>query len=196
MIDYIKGDIASLNPATVTIETSGGVGYLLNITLPTYTALDGHKQARLLVHESIREDAWVLYGFLEESERELFRALVGVSGVGASSARMILSAIPASDLRVVIASADAKSLKAVKGVGAKTAERIIVDLKDKVKVEDSEIASLQSRQESSPVFNEALEALVILGFQRQTSHKTLKKLFADNPSLTVEAAIKKAMALL
>lgn len=194
MIESIRGSVAALNPAAVTIETAGGVGYLLNITLPTFTALEVKTEARLLVHESIREDAWVLYGFLTEDERDMFRALVGVSGVGSGSARMILSAIPAAELRVVIASADAKRLKAVKGVGAKTAERIIVDLKDKIKVDASVIPDLH--QASSPVFDEALDALVILGFQRQASLKALKKLFADNPALTIENAIKKAMTML
>ena len=194
MIESIRGSVAALNPAAVTIETAGGVGYLLNITLPTFTALEGKTEAKLLVHESIREDAWVLYGFLTEDERDMFRALVGVSGVGSGSARMILSAIPAAELRVVIASVDAKRLKAVKGVGAKTAERIIVDLKDKIKVDASVIPDLP--QASSPVFDEALDALVILGFQRQASLKALKKLFADNPALTIENAIKKAMTML
>lgn len=194
MIESIRGEIAALNPTDVTIETAGGVGYLLNITLPTFTALEGRKEARLLVHESIREDAWVLFGFLEENERELFRALVGVSGVGASSARMILSAIPANELGAVIASADSKRLKSVKGIGAKTAERIIVDLKDKVKAEAG--AAEGQPAMLSPVFDEALNALVILGFPKPASIKALKKLFADNPAITVEAAIKKAMPLI
>lgn len=195
MIETVNGRIFSLNPATVTIETAGGVGYLLNITLPTFSALEGKESARLFVHESIREDAWVLYGFLDEGERELFRALVGVSGVGAASARMILSAIPAADLRVVISSGDARALKSVKGIGVKTAERIIVDLKDKIKADPATLLE-KPLEISAPAFDEALEALVILGFQRQASQKVLKKLFAENPTLTIEAAIKKAMALL
>ena len=194
MIEAVKGEITDLNPAAVTIETAGGVAYLLNISLPTFTALEGRTQARLLVHESIREDAWVMYGFLNEDERHLFRALVGVSGVGAASARMILSAIPSAELRTVIASADTKSLKAVKGIGAKTAERIIVDLKDKIKADPA--AVIEQPAAASPAFDEALEALVILGFQRQPSVKVLKKLFAENPDLTIEVALKKAMSLL
>lgn len=196
MIESIKGQIAAINPAAVTIETAGGVGYLLNITLPTYTALESQAEAKLLVHESVREDAWVLYGFLDENERELFRALVGVSGVGASSARMILSSIPAPELRTVIASADAKRLKAVKGIGAKTAERIIVDLKDKIKADGADLAAFVKQKEKPAAYDEALEALVILGFQRQASQKVLKKLFDENPALSIEAAVKKAMAAL
>lgn len=195
MIEAIKGEIMSLNPAAAVVETVGGVAYLLNITLPTFTRLENVRQTRLLVHESIRDDAWVLYGFLDEDERELFRALVGVSGVGAGSARMILSAIPAQDLRTVIASADSKRLKSVKGIGAKTAERIIVDLKDKIKADTSTLLE-QPAGAQSPAFDEALEALVILGFQRQASQKALKKLFDSDPTLSIEAAIKKAMAML
>lgn len=195
MIESIKGSVSNLNPATVTLETPGGVGYLLNITLPTFTKLEGAAEAKLLVHEAIREDAWVLYGFLDENERDLFRSLVGVSGVGAASARMILSAIPSSDLRTVIATGDVKSLKAVKGIGAKTAERIIVDLKDKIKADPITLVDKTSRPQA-PAYDEALEALVILGFQRQASQKALKKLFDENPELSIEAAVKKAMSLL
>lgn len=196
MIESIKGEITALNPTAVTIETSSGVGFLVNITLPTYTFLDGKASAKLLIHESIREDAWVLFGFLSEEERDLFRALVGVSGVGASSARMILSSIPVDELRGVIASADARRLKSVKGIGAKTAERIIVDLKDKIKADPIELAALEQQSVKNPAYDEALEALVILGFTRVASQKTLKKLFADNPALTIEQAIKKAMSML
>ncbi len=195
MIESIKGNIGSINPAAVVIETAGGVAYLLNITLPTFTELEHAKEARLLVHETIREDAWVLYGFIDEEERELFRALVGVSGVGAASARMILSAIPALELGGVIASGDVKRLKSVKGIGAKTAERIIVDLKDKIKADPITLLE-KSSPAPSPALDEALEALVILGFQRQASQKALKKLFEENPELTIEAAVKKAMAVI
>ena len=195
MIESIKGAITAISPAAVTVETAGGVGYLLNITLPTFTKLEHAAETRLLVHESIRDDAWVLYGFIDEDERELFRALVGVSGVGAGSARLILSAIPAADLRGVIAGGDAKRLKSVKGIGAKTAERIIVDLKDKIKADPSALLE-QPAAVTTPAFDEALEALVILGFQRQASQKALKKLFDADPTLSVEGAVKKAMAMM
>lgn len=194
MIESIKGDIAALNPAAVTIETAGGVAYLLNITLPTYSRLENEKSARLLVHESIRDDAWVLYGFADEEERELFRALVGVSGVGAASARMILSAIPAADLGAVIASGDSRRLKSVKGIGTKTAERIIVDLRDKIKAGGATLVS--QPQTSGTAFDEALEALVILGFPRAASQKALRQLFDDYPGLSPESAIKRAMSML
>lgn len=195
MIESVSGNIVALNPAAVTVETPGGVGYLVNITLPTYSALEGKESTRLLIHEAIREDAWVLYGFLDENERMLFRLLIGVSGVGAGSARMILSAIPSAELAAVIASADASRLKSVKGIGAKTAERIIVDLKDKIKADPSALLDKPNVIRGND-YEEAVEALVILGFQRQASQKVVKKLFAENPALSIEAAVKKAMSLL
>lgn len=194
MIEAIKGEIASLNPAAVTLETAGGVSYLLNITLPTFTRLEKERSARLLVHEAIRDDAWLLFGFIDEEERELFRALVGVSGVGAGSARMILSAIPAAELGAVIASGDSKRLKSVKGIGAKTAERIIVDLRDKIKAGASTL--INQPQAPSGAIDEALEALVILGFARPASLKVLKAIYAETPSITLEGAIKRAMSML
>ena len=194
MIEAIKGSIAALNPATVTLDTAGGVAYLLNITLPTFTALQSQREARLLVHEAIREDAWVLFGFLTEQERELFRALVGVSGVGAASARMILSAIPAADLGAVIANSDVRRLKSVKGIGAKTAERIIVDLRDKIKTDPSTL--LEQASAATANYDEALEALVILGFPRPASVKALKKVFDDAPTTSIEMAVKRAMSML
>lgn len=194
MIEYVKGRIASLNPAAAVIETSGGVAYMLQISLPTFSKLENMPEATLLVHEAIREDAWTLYGFLEESERELFRLLIGVSGVGASTARMILSALSAEELSAVIASSDVKRLKSVKGVGAKTAERIIVDLRDKIKAPDATLI-IQSPA-TSEAFDEALAALTMLGFAAAQSRKVLKKLFDAEPTLKVEAAIRKALPLM
>jgi Holliday junction DNA helicase RuvA len=194
MIEYIKGKIATLNPTAVVLETAGGVGYLLNITLPTFTALEGKDEAQLLVHEAIREDAWVLYGFIDEKERELFRALVGVSGVGAGTARMILSAIPSAELGQVIVTSDVKKLKNVKGIGAKTAERIIVDLRDKIKAVDDTL--LLQTSATSDAFEEALAALLMLGFAKPQSQKALKAIFDADPTTKVEAAIKKALSMI
>lgn len=194
MIEYVKGRLASLNPAAVVIETSGGVAYMLQISLPTFSKLENMAEATLLVHEAIREDAWTLYGFLEESERELFRLLIGVSGVGASTARMILSALSTEELSAVIASSDVKRLKSVKGVGAKTAERIIVDLRDKIKAPDATLI-IQSPA-TSDAFDEALAALTMLGFAAAQSRKVLKKLFDADPTLKVEVAIRKALPLM
>lgn len=194
MIEFIKGKIAELTPAYVVIETAGGVGYLINISLPCFNSLENSTSASLRVHEVIREDAWTLYGFIEERERIMFRLLIGVSGVGANTARMILSAIPVAELEQAIIAGEARILKNVKGIGAKTAERIIVDLKDKIKPTDSTLLSQPSF--SSDVFDEALSALVVLGFQKTASIKALKKLFEADPSIKIDTAIKKAMAML
>jgi Holliday junction DNA helicase RuvA len=193
MIEYIKGTIAELTPATVTIDT-GGVAYLLNISINTYTGLQGQTETKLLVHENIREDAWSLYGFASERERELFRALIGVSGVGASTARVILSGFTTAELEQTIAGGDVKALKNVKGIGGKTAERIIVDLRDKIKPQDDTLSIKVPA--ANDVFDEAMAALVMLGYTRQQSQKALKKLFEADPTLKVENAIKKALALM
>lgn len=193
MIEFIKGDIAELTPTYAVIETPG-IGYLVNITLPTFSALEHKGAAKLLIHEVIREDTWTLYGFLEESERAMFRLLIGVSGVGANTARVILSSIPTAELQQVIIGGDTSRLKQVKGIGSKTAERVIVDLKDKIKVGDSTLVIKPSV--NSDAFEEALAALVMLGFARPQSQKVLKKLFEANPTLKVETAIKQALSML
>jgi Holliday junction DNA helicase RuvA len=193
MIEYIKGELAELTPTYAVIDC-GGVGYMLNISVPTYSALDGLKSAKLLVHEAIREDAHVLYGFINEQERSLFRLLIGVSGVGANTARMILSSIAAPQLEQFILSGDHAMLKKVKGIGSKTAERIIVDLKDKIKPTGDTFILQPSV--TNEVYEEALAALVMLGFNRVQSQKVLKKLFDNEPSIAVEVAIKKALSMM
>lgn len=193
MIEYIKGSIAELTP-TFTVLDCSGVGYMLCITLPAYTALQGQQETKLLVHESIREDAHTLYGFIDEQERTLFRSLIGVSGVGANTARMILSSIPAPELEGVIISGDHTRLKNVKGIGIKTAQRIIVDLRDKIKPFGDSL--IIKPDVTSEVFDEALAALVMLGFPRPQSQKALKKIFDDDPMIKVETAIKKALTMM
>ncbi len=194
MIEYIKGLLAEANPAYAVVEAAG-VGYQLNISLLTYTSLEEMTgEVKLLVHEVIREDAHLLFGFVDERERSLFRHLIGVSGVGANTARVILSSIPAPELEQVIVSGDHGRLKNVKGIGIKTAQRIIVDLKDKIKPQDDALIIKPSF--SSDVFDEALAALVMLGFPRPQSQKVLKKLFDSEPELKVETAIKRALSML
>lgn len=193
MIEYIKGQLAELTPTYAVIDCNG-VGYLLNISVPTYSALEGKPSAKLLVHEAIREDAHQLFGFINEQERGLFRLLIGVSGVGANTARMILSSIPAPQLEQIILSGDHSQLKKVKGIGSKTAERIIVDLKDKIKPMGD--AFILQQSVTNEVFEEALAALVMLGFNRLQSQKVLKKLFDSEPSIKVETAIKKALSMM
>lgn len=194
MIEYIKGEIVKLTPADCVIETGAGVAYMLGITLPTYESIRDQKQAKLLVHENIREDAWVLFGFADERERSLFRELIGVSGVGASTARIILSSIPAPELEQVISQGLEDRLKNVKGIGQKTAQRIIVDLRNKIKPIGD--ALIEQPMPCGQTFEEALAALLALGFQKQPSQKVLKKLFADDPAIKIETAIKKALTML
>lgn len=193
MIEFIKGEIAEITPTYAVIECSG-IGYMLCITLSTYSALENVKSAKLLVHEVLREDTHQLYGFINEQERQLFRLLIGVSGVGANTARMILSSIPAPELEAVIAAGDHSRLKNVKGIGTKTAQRIIVDLRDKIKQGDDSL--INQTVKSSEVYDEALLALVMLGFSRPQSQKVLKKIFETDPTIKVEMAIKKALAMM
>ncbi len=194
MIEYIKGRVAALSPAAATIESGSGIGFRLNITLPTFSALEGKAEAMLYVLEAIRDDAWVLYGFSTERERELFRSLIGVSGVGAATAVIILSSLQGDELAAVIASGDVRRLKAIKGIGAKTAERIIVDLRDKITaVSDTIFTQAAARSEA---YDEALGALQMLGFDRKQSEKVLTALFDKDPALKVEAAIKRALSMM
>ena len=195
MIEYIKGTLNSLNPAAAVIETRGGVAYRLNISLPTYTDLEGKSEALLYVYENIREDAWTLFGFSTEDERELFKALIGVSGVGAATAVIILSSLQGDELAAVITAGDAKRLKSIKGIGSKTAERIIVDLRDKLKVK-SELQLPLLSPANNDAFDEAMAALVMLGFDKKASEKALASIFKEDPALKVEKAIKKALSML
>lgn len=198
MLEYISGIQQELTPTTVVIETSG-VGYLLNISLTTFAALE-HNPAgapvKLLVQEIIREDAWTLYGFATSAERELFRLLNGVSGVGAATARMILSSMQPSEVEQTIINGDHSRLKNVKGIGLKTAQRIIVDLKDKIKPTDPTLLLQPDLSDSSAAMEEALAALVMLGFPRPQAAKALRKIFEADHSVTVEAAIKKAFTMM
>jgi len=195
MLDYIKGEIAELNPAFVVIDNQG-MGYMINISLSTFDALSkGGPRAQVYVYEAIREDAHLLYGFATKKEREAFLLLISVSGVGPNTARMILSSMSTQDFSNAIASGNVAMFKTVKGVGAKTAQRIIVDLKDKIKVADDTLV-IEKGQPAGEAYDEALAALVMLGFTQQASQKALKSLFSSNPSLTVEQAIKQALKLM
>ena len=197
MIDYIKGQIAELSPAFAVLDNAG-IGYMMNISLSTYDALNkvGQGQDALLyVVEVIREDAHSLYGFTTKREREAFNLLISVSGVGPNIARMVLSSMSVDEFSQAIASGNAASFKSVKGVGGKTAQRIIVDLKDKIKPTDYTLLN-QTSSATGEVFDEALAALVMLGFTQQASQKALKSLFSSHPALTVEQAIKMALKMI
>ena len=193
MIEYIKGTIAQLTPTYIVIETAG-IGYGIEISVSTFDSLQGKESARIFIHEVIREDAHLLFGFGSSKERELFRLLIGVSGVGANTARTVLSALPPSSLEAAISQGDVTTLKSVKGVGAKTAERIIVDLRDKIKPGDDTLLNVGGKRDET--FEEALAALVMLGFQRQASLKALKKIYDADPLTSAEKAIKKALSIM
>lgn len=196
MIDYIKGEITELTPANVVLET-GGIGYFIHITLPTFSALGDQKTTKLYVYESIREDAHVLYGFRMQSERQLFLLLISVSGIGANTARVIMSSYTAQEIQEMIASGNVVALNAIKGIGTKTAQRIIVDLKDKIVKGvggtdfSNVVASAQSEHKE-----EAISALVMLGYNAAASQKTVDRILKDQPSLKVEQLIKLALKMM
>lgn len=196
MIEYLRGELAELTPAIAVIDCNG-VGYALSISLNTYSALQGKKNCKLYVYEAIRDDAFQLFGFINKDERELFLMLNSVSGIGGNTARMILSAFSPSELVEAIASENTKLLQSVKGIGKKTAERTIVELKDKIKTTaiagDVSIPSVQKASASMEVYEEAVSALTMLGFAPHPTQKVVKTILKDNPDLTVEQVIKHAL---
>ena len=196
-------DIAELNPTYAVIEAAG-VGYEINIALPTYSALIDQQDTLLYTTEIIREDAHTLFGFSTKGEREVFLQLTTVSGIGGNTARMIMSAYTAAELRQIIATGNSKALAQVKGLGPKTAQRIIVDLKDKIlKIDlgDSQF-TVDNAQctmfpvESSPIKDEAVSALVMLGFTAAASGKAADKILKQTPTATVEQVIREALKML
>lgn len=196
MIDYIKGEITELTPANVVLE-SVGVGYFIHITLPTFTVLGEQTSAKLFVYEAIREDAYILYGFLSKSERQLFLLLISVSGIGANTARVIMSSYTAQEIQEMIASGNVVALNAIKGIGTKTAQRIIVDLKDKIVkgVGGSEIPNVIINAQNEKK-EEAVSALIMLGYASAASQKTVDRILKDEPTLKVEQLIKLALKMM
>lgn len=190
MIDYIRGKIADLTPTYVIVE-NGGIGYFLNISLTTFSKLESKEEFKILVMEVIREDAHVLFGFADKEERDIFRSLISVSGVGANTARMMLSSLNPLEIEKAIISSEVNILKGVKGIGLKTAQRIIVDLKDKLGKHSGtgEIFAFADNTKRE----EALSALVMLGFGKSTVAKVLDKIIREEKSLTVEDLIKRAL---
>ena len=213
MIEYIKGILTELTPTTAIVEAAG-VGYTIEITLPTYSALVGKEASgegleasgevvKLFTTEIIREDTHELYGFAEKAERQLFELLMTVSGVGAATARMILSAFTAEELRMLIATGNTKAMSKVKGLGSKTAQRIIVDLKDKALKLDlgGDPTELFAGEGMSDLGNdgvraEAISALTMLGFSANASGKAVDKILKNDPTMKVEAVIREALKML
>lgn len=194
MIEYVRGELADLTPTQAVVDCNG-VGYALGITLNTYAALQGKKTCRLYVYESIREDAYQLFGFVEQAERALFLLLVSVSGVGAGTARMILSALSPAELTSVIENENVNSLKAVKGIGLKTAQRIIVDLKDKVSTiaHTAGVTPSTTPSPTNAAAEEAIAALTMLGFAPAPSRKVVASILHEQPDAAVEQIIKLAL---
>ena len=198
MIEYIRGGLAELSPATAVIDCNG-LGYAVNISLNTYAAIQGKKECKLYIYEAIREDAYVLYGFADKQERELFLLLISVSGIGGNTARMILSALSPAELVNVISTENANLLKTVKGIGLKTAQRVIVDLKDKIKTGTASagrtIGSLGGKLSAAnaQVKEEAIAALTMLGFAQAPSQKVVLAILKEEPDAPVEQVIKLAL---
>ena len=201
MIEYIKGELAELTPALAVVEAAG-VGYALNISLTTYTALQGKHQVKLYVHEVLsaggRDDSFTLYGFVAKQERVLYRLLITVSGVGANTARMMLSSMSPAELCNAIANGDERLIKSVKGIGLKTAQRIIVDLKDKIMAsgiaDELHVASGGSATSvNSEVRDEAVSALTMLGFSPAPTAKVVVAILEKQPDMPVEQVVKAAL---
>lgn len=190
MIDHLRGRLVEKNPTYIVVECNG-VGYFLNISLHTFSLLRDEENIHIYTHLLVKEDSHTLFGFVERSEREVFRLLISVSGVGSSTARTMLSSLSPADVRDAIANGDVASIQAVKGIGAKTAQRVILDLKDKIlKVYDMGEVSLQTNNTNK---EEALSALEVLGFARRQSEKVVEKVLAEDTSLSVENIIKRAL---
>ncbi len=199
MIEYIRGIVDEVTPTQAVIEASG-VGYALSISLNTYTAIQNKKEARLFVYEVIREDAYQLFGFATRIERDLFALLLSVSGVGGQTARMILSAFTPADLANIVQTEDARSLKSVKGIGPKAAQRIIVELKDKMTsfmgATSNEGGTSSNAVAASPLVEEAVQALAVLGFSPVPTQKVVIQIVKEDPNLPIEGIIKKALKML
>ncbi|MGM9699675.1 MAG: Holliday junction branch migration protein RuvA [Prevotella sp.] len=199
MIEYIKGELTELTPALAVVEAAG-VGYGMNISLNTFSAIQGKKEVKLYVYESIREDAHALFGFASKKEREMFLLLITVSGVGPNTARMVLSSMSPAELCDCISTGNERMIKTIKGIGLKTAQRIIVDLRDKIVSLGiaAEIPAGGAIQQpvNSEVKEEAISALTMLGFSPAPSHKVVMQILKDNPDMPVEQVIKTALKLI
>ena len=196
MIEYIKGELTELTPALATVEAAG-VGYGLNVSLNTFSAIQGKKEVKLYVYEAIREDAYVLYGFANKKEREMFELLITVSGVGANTARMMLSGMSVAELCDAISTGNARLIQSIKGIGKMTAQRIIVDLKDKIValgiVDEIPAGGTMVAPVNNEVKDEAVSALTMLGFSPAPTQKVVMQILQEQPTLPVEQVVKLAL---
>lgn len=190
MYDYIKGILVESTPTDAVIE-NGGIGYSLQISLQTYTGIQGASEVRLYIYHHLREDTELWYGFATKEERSIFLMLIEVNGIGPNTARMMLSSLSCQELKTAIISGDVNKIKAVKGIGLKTAQRIIIDLKDKIgKSNATEEIPLGLTASSSPVKEEAISALVMLGFNKAASEKVIESILKEHPEASIEQLIK------
>jgi Holliday junction DNA helicase RuvA len=196
MIEYIKGELTELTPALATVEAAG-VGYGLNISLNTYSAIQGKKDVKLYVYESIREDAHLLYGFVSKKEREMFELLISVSGVGPNTARMMLSSMSVAELCNAISTGNERLVKGIKGIGKMTAQRIIVDLRDKIVAlgiaDEIPAGGTMAAPVNNAVKDEAVSALTMLGFAPAPTQKVVVAILTEQPDLPVEQVVKLAL---
>ena len=196
MIEYIKGELTELTPTYATVEAAG-VGYGLNISLNTFSAIQTKKEVKLYVFEAIREDAYVLYGFVNKKEREMFELLISVSGVGANTARMMLSGMSVAELCNAISTGNAKLIQAIKGIGKMTAQRIIVDLRDKIVAlgiaDEIPVGGAIAAPVNNAVRDEAVAALTMLGFSPAPAQKVVLQILQGQPALPVEQVVKLAL---
>lgn len=193
MYDYIKGTLEELSPAEAVVECHG-IGFKLQISLNTYDRLQGQKEVRLYVHHHLREDEETLYGFCDKEERRIFALLIGVSGIGPNTARMMLSSLTADEVSTAIVSGDVNRIKGVKGIGLKTAQKVIIELKDKISRGGAELDL--SGGSSTANTSEACSALVMLGFTKNAVEKTVASIVKKEPGLSLEDIIKKALKML
>ncbi len=190
MYEFIRGIIIECNPASVVVE-AGGIGYFINISLNTYTKIHTQKEVQVFLHQVVREDAHILYGFADKSERSLFRNLISVNGVGSSTAIMMLSSLSPDEIISAISTENVVVLKAIKGIGAKTAQRIIIDLKDKLgKLHETDQILVSP---NNTIRNESLSALVMLGFGKRDAEKIIAQILQEQPESAVESVIKQAL---
>ncbi len=192
MYEYLKGIVAELTPTYVVLEVGGGVGYNVNISLQTYASVGSLRELQLWIHHIVREDAELLFGFYDKEEREIFRLLIGVSGIGPNTARMILSSLSSAEIRTAIMQEDVRRLQGVKGIGLKTAQRMVVELKDKV-AKTAGLSGSAAPGIALGVRDEALSALLMLGFAKAPAEKALSALLRQNPDYLLEDLIKAAL---
>ncbi len=193
MFEYITGKITEITP-TYIILNNNNIGYFINISLQTRSKLAVDTEAKIYIHQIIREDTNALYGFADKSEREIFRLLISVSGIGANTARIVLSSLSAGEVKKAIRTDDIISFQSIKGIGAKTAQRVIIELKDKI--DKTEVIENDSLSVNDSGNREALSALTMLGFPKAKAEKAVKKVFAANPDLNVEELVKNALKIL